>query len=371
MGMKLVAEGTIFSGLAGTVTASCCFPSIVILATGTLLVSWRVGTTKESADGKILLAQSEDGCHWKCWPLSVDAQLESKTGEFHYGPLTCLADGRLLISMMWTDRSNPSLSFFNPQTEGLLPIRTIFAESCDGGLTWNQVRAMDTEPYRTPMPITGAVLELSDGRLACLFEVNKNYSDPRPWRHAAAMKISSDGGKSWPEAHEVANDPTGRLMYWDQRHSLQDNRWVAMFWTYDRESGCDAHIHISQSHDGGRIWTRPRDTGIAGQIAQPVLLKDGRLIVIYIDRFHTRSIRAKVSFDLGMTFSQEDLLVYLHHAGSNDPGQQSESKAYLQDQQLWTFGRVDAAVDSTGDIWVVFYCGTTTTTEIHWARIRV
>lgn len=370
MGMKLVAEGTVFSGTAGTDTANCCFPAVVILADGSMLCSWRAGTTKESADGKIWLARSKDGRNWKSWPLTVDSQFESKTGEFHYGPLTCLEDGRLLISLMWTDRSDPSLPFFNPQTEGLLPIRTIFAESRDGGLTWSQVRAMDTEPYQTPMPITGAVLELADGRLACPFEVNKNYSDQGPWRHAAAIKISSDGGWSWSLAHEVANDPTGRLMYWDQRHSFLNDRWVAMFWTYDREAGRDANIHISHARDGGRFWSPPRDTGITGQIAQPIVLKNGRLVVVYMDRFQTRSIRAKLSLDSGMTFGSEDLLIYAHPTGSSDPGEQSNAKAYLQDQQLWTFGRIDAAADVSGDIFVVFYCGNTTATKIRWTRIR-
>ena len=127
-----------------------------------------MGSTKESADGTIWLARSVDlGKNWQHWPLSIDDTFEGVSGEFHYGPLTLLSDNRILIALMWTDRSNPDLPFFNPETEGLLPIRTIFGESADGGRTWGNIRGMDLAPYQSPMPITGSVLKFPGGA-ACL-----------------------------------------------------------------------------------------------------------------------------------------------------------------------------------------------------------
>jgi len=369
--MKLIDKGIVFAGKPESNTASCCFPGIVRFPDGSLMCSWRTGSTKESPDGKIWLAHSSDsGKSWKHWPLHVSERFGDAPGEFHYGPLTILGDRRLLITLMWTDRSDPSLPFFNPQTEGLLPVRTIFAESTDGGHTWAHLRAMDTAPYQSPMPITGPVLKLPTGRLACCFEVNKHHADTRPWRHAAAMKISSDGGTTWPEAVEVANDPNNRLMFWDQRHSISGDRHTAMFWTYDRTANKDANIHLSLSSDGGRSWTLPKDTGIVGQVAHPVLLSDGRLMVIYIDRFHTRSIRARLSNDYGNTFGEEELVVHQQPRNSADAGVESQSAEYLQDMQLWSFGRIDALADEQGDIWTVFYAGDSRSTGIHWAHIK-
>lgn len=369
--MKLINKGIVFAGAPGTNTASCCFPGIVRLPDGKLMCSWRAGSTKESADGKIWLAHSPDnGNQWNSWPLDVSDQDGEAAGEFHYGPLTVLDDGRLLITLMWTDRSDPSLPFFNPETEGLLPVRTIFAESTDGGRTWSQRRAMDAAPYHSPMPITGPVLRLPSGWLACCFEVNKHYADTRPWRHAAAMKLSSDGGITWPEAVEVANDPSGRLMFWDQRHSIFGDRHVAMFWTYDRSANKDTNIHLSRSSGGGKTWTPPTDTGIVGQVAHPVHLRDGRLMVIYIDRFHTRSIRARLSEDDGRTFSDQVLIIHEQPRNSVDPGDTSQSADYLQDMQLWSFGRVDAVTDNTEDVWIVFYAGDSRATGIHWAHVK-
>jgi BNR repeat-like domain len=370
--MKLIDNGNVFSGIACTATANCCFPAIVLLADGSLMCSWRAGTTKESPDGKIWLARSNSGgSKWDKWPLTLSDTFDGTPGEFHYGPLTEFDDGRLLIALMWTDRSRPLLPFFNPKTEGLLPLRTIFAESTDGGHTWAQTRAMDRAPYHSPMPITGAVIKLSDGRIGCHFEVNKDYYDESPWRHAAAMKISSDGGQTWPEAIEIANDPTNRFMYWDQRHSALGNQHVATFWTYDRKKNSDANIHISHSADDGRTWTLPQDTGITGQVAHPVLLKDQRLAVVFVDRFKSRSILARLSVDGGKSFGSDELVIYTQPGAASDPGNGSDSAAYLQDMRLWTFGRIDALTDSTGDIWIVYYAGCQDATNIHWARIRL
>ena len=184
------------------------------------------------------------------------------------------------------------------------------------------------------------------------------------------MKISSDGGKSWPEAIEVANDASNRLMYWDQHHAVGYDQCITMFWTYDRQNNRDATIHISWSNDFGKTWTPPQDTGIVGQIAQPILLGDGRLVVIYLDRFKTRSIRARLSEDGGRTFGSEELVIYEQPGHSRDQGDQSDPTAYLQDMQLWTFGRIDAIADTSGDIWVIFYGAGENVTNIYWARIR-
>jgi hypothetical protein len=367
--MRLLHESTIFSGVPATEKANCCFPAIARLLNGGLVVTWRTGSQKDSADGKLLLSRSiDDGQSWStpaAIPLGPYANAKI---EPHYGPISVLKDGSLLAAIMLVDRADPSLPFFHPTTEGLLPTHTLFFQSCDGGRSWTGYREMDYAPYHSPMPITGAVLQLGNGELACPFEVNKNYFDTQPWRHAAAWKISRDGGHSWPECVEIANDPTGRLMYWDARYALgADGLCVATFWTYDRTQQCDARIHMSISRDNGRHWSQPRDIGIEGQVCQAVFVDNGGLVLIYVDRFKTRSIRATFSPDLGRSF-RSDIVVYSHAYRPTDI-QSNITANYLQDMDTWTFGRVDAVAGTNRKIEIVYYAGTRDATSIRSATL--
>lgn len=367
--MQLIDQRIIFRGTPGTPTANCCFTALARLPDGTYLVTWRVGSQKDSADGSILLSRSADnGRTWSSpekLPLGPFAEMEC---EPHYAPLTVLSDGRILAAIMWVDRSNPGLPFFHPDTEGLLPTRTLFCESHDAGCTWSNYRVMDAAPYHSPMPITGPVLPLAGGELACQFEVNKNYDDPQQWRHAAAWKISRDGGQTWPECVEVAHDPAERLMYWDARYALApDGFCLATFWTYDRNANRDANIHLSVSHDHGRHWSPPQDTELVGQIAHPVFLADGRLVLIYIDRFRTGSIRAVMSDDMGKSFHGE--IVVFEQPRNQLPLETSTTADYLQEMDAWAFGRIDALTDSDGQISTVFYSGNRDASNVFLCRL--
>lgn len=370
--MKLISQSTVFAGTPGSPTANSCFPAIAELPDRTLLASWRVGSQKDSADGQILLSRSTDqGLSWSEPEKLAAGPWTTDPGEIHYAPLTVLGDNHVLTTLMWVDRSDPARPFFNPTTEGLLPLRTWFCESRDGGRNWGDYRFMDGKPHTGPLAITGPVLALGDGRLACQFEVNKPYEGMEPWRHAAAWKISSDGGYIWPDYVEVANDPTGRVMYWDARYAFDRNgRGIAAFWTYDRQRQCDVNAHLSESSDDGRTWSVPHDLGLVGQVCHPVPLDGDRIIFVYVDRFRTRSIRAALSNDLGRSFV-EDIVVYQHPAAHADCGQDSTATDYLQDMELWTFGRVEAILTGDGTVSVIYYAGNAQATDICHARLRV
>jgi hypothetical protein len=54
-------------------------------------------------------------------------------GSLIFAPLTALTGHKVLMGMMWIDRTNPQLPMFNPETEGLLRMRVLFSESADAG----------------------------------------------------------------------------------------------------------------------------------------------------------------------------------------------------------------------------------------------
>ncbi len=371
--LKLEDEGVAYMGTPASRTEHCGFPGILSLSDDTLLMSWRVGSSKDSADGTIYISRCVDrGRTWSPPAAPFSTSWEGVPGNLHICKFTETGQGHVLACLMWIDRTNPTAPMYNPQTEGIFPMKVLFARSADYGQTWGPLWALDDSPYGSTLGMTGPVLVLRDGRWACQFEVNKPYDDPRPWRQVAALKFSSDEGRIWSAPVEVANDPTGRVRYWDQRHAVApDGDCLATFWTFDAVRSCDLNITLSTSHDGGQTWSPPRDTGLSGQLPYPVFLSDGRLLLLYIDRYETQTVRARLGDTLGRQFDERDTVIYQHCRNVRDPGHDVASSAdHLQDQQRWTFGYVSGATDSQGDVWVTYYSVADGNAKIHWAHMR-
>jgi hypothetical protein len=286
--------------------------------------------------------------------------------------VTPLGEGRLVAALCWVDHCDPSLPFFNEATEGLLDTRIFLARSEDAGATWSKPERMDTTPFRCPTPITGPVLVLASGELACQFETNKHYHDPAPWQHASVIIFSRDGGKSWPEHSVVASDPQKRVFWWDQRPAvLPGGRILDLFWTYDRQAAAYLNIHARESTDHGRTWSDMWDTGVPGQPAPPVPLPDGTLGMVYVDRTAAPVIKMRASRDGGRTWPDNSEVV-IHEASVPS---QTWNKRSMQDAWAemgkFSVGLPATAVARNGDILVVYYSGPATDqTDILWARAR-
>jgi hypothetical protein len=271
------------------------------------------------------------------------------------------------------DYSDPSLPYFNEETEGLLGTRIFFAESRDDGVTWSAPELMDTSPLNMPTPITGPVLLLSNGDLACQFELNKDYYDTSEWRHSSVLMFSRDGGSSWPEHTIVSRDPDNRIFYWDQRPAvLADGRILDLFWTYDNQAALYRNIHARESLDNGRTWSEMWDTGIPGQPAPPVSLSVGSLVMVYMDRTNTPAVKARISEDNGRTWAGgTETAIYLAGTPSQTWKKGSMQDAWAEMAEF-SLGLPAAARLQNGDILVAYYAGTDTDkTDIQWARIRV
>ena len=73
------------------------------------------------------------------------------------------------------------------------PVR-VLARSQDDGATWSDPEPVEIPGFPVPIPITGPILKLGGGDLACQFEVNKPYRDTGTWRHHA--RESFDGART-------------------------------------------------------------------------------------------------------------------------------------------------------------------------------
>ncbi|MCX6030354.1 MAG: sialidase family protein [Chloroflexi bacterium] len=371
--MHILGRGTIFDARTAPSEARfCTFPSLACTESGRLIVSFRTGSAKDSADEDCRVMASDDrGATWQTI-FTGFGDVPPGRGRIRCLGITAACRGRLIGSLGWVDRSDPTLPLFNPQTEGILPTKVLFVESRDSGRFWPAPREVALLPH-TGNAVTGAILSLKNGALALPYEAWKEYGDPDPARHHASLRISADGGATWPELGIVAHDPAGRLLYWDQRLSVdpETGELIAMFWTHDREAGRDLDIHSAAGSPDGRRWSQPASTGIAGQICAPLALDGGRVFAAYVHRHHPPSLRAILSDDCGRTWTAADELVFYEKKAGGESGMhgQRDFADYWADMSIWTFGHPAPLLLPDGDIMVAYYAGDETAMGIHWVRI--
>jgi hypothetical protein len=220
-----------------------------------------------------------------------------------------------------------------------------------------------------PPSLTSPVLKLADGRLALSIETNKPYLDSSKWLQSAVYFYSSDEGRSWSGPVTVAEDPSGRIFNWDLRCAVAPDGRVASFaWTYDTATTSYLDIHRRISRDGGASWSAPEALGISDQAARPAIFPDGSVILAWVDRFGSRSIRARFAPDLAAPFDPStDIAVYQHprpQSASVDTGDM------LASMGMWNFGLPYAEALPGGDAMVVYYAGEAAALDIRWARLR-
>ena len=221
--------------------------------------------------------------------------LDGRRGSLKAAPITRLDGDHLIVAGLWIDREAfPGQPLFNPETEGCLPMTVLLADSHDAGRTWTPWRVVPMPDDIGPPSLTNAVLRLADGRLVLSIESNKPFLDTSKWFQRVVHLRSSDGGATWSAPETVLEDPTGRIANWDQRGAIApDGRLVTFTWTYDFETAEYLNVRRRISADGVAPFGPAEDLGFADQPGHPAVLPDGRVVVAWVDRFGTRSIRAR------------------------------------------------------------------------------
>jgi hypothetical protein len=385
--MQIVDSGILSRGQPDSSRAILTFPTVIALEDGSLLASYRTGTTKDSDDETVEFVRSLDNSRtWsEPWKPFENPTLDGLSGSLRVCYLTELSPGHLLAAALWIDRTTyPGGGLFNEETEGCLPMSVLLADSDDNGESWSPWRLVPMPAEIGPPSLTAPVLMLADGSLALSIETNKQYNDASPWMQKVVFLHSQDhqgttgrqgsGGKPavdqrWGEPVVAGEDPSGRIFYWDLRCGVAPDGRVAIFsWTYDTVATRYLNIHRRISADNGHSWTEAEDLGFADQAARPAMLADRRVLLPYVDRFGTRSIRARLAPAIDAHFDPAtEVVLYQQEQAS---GEQTDSTGeLLGEMSLWTFGLPYAETLSDGTALVVYYAGTDETMDIHWARI--
>lgn len=377
--MNVTAAGLVHNARkASTHQRSTAFTDIAITGDGTLLVTFRAGSERDSLDGHILLYASSD--MGETWELRYDGHGKGDWDDGTLGEVKALSiielePGVLTGTGLWVDRSDPTLPFVNTENQGILPMRIFHTTSTDGGHTWSQRRWMNVTPHRGASPVTEAVIPMPNGVLAQPYETWKDFCIDGPPDQGAYLRFSHDGGETWPQFSTIARHLLRNKYYWDVRigRHPETGQFVGTYWTHDPTLGTDVDIHISWGSPDGSSWTEPIGTGVSGQHCMPIPLGSDRLMFVYPDRKVVNGIGASLSDDFGKTWdAAQQLTVYQSIEGTESGAQGKRSQQELwDDMKAWRFGHPRGVLLPNGEVLVVFYAGDDQFLDIRWARISV
>ncbi len=352
-----------------------CEPRVVRLVSGSIVLSHRVGTTREGADGRPHLARSDDGgVTWRQLGAPFGDALPAGW-DLRGCALAETRDGGLLAVVVALDKTADRPPY-NPRTEGLVDIRNLVARSDDGGESWSE--PWELAGGRHVQLASQGLLALPDGGILCTFETFKTYDDVRRWRYTGGLLRSDDDGRTWGPPVVAARSDADRdpddTMWWDPRIArLASGELVQCYYAFRHANRTEGPVHIAWSGDDGATWTAPASTGLPGQATFPLALPDGRLVVFQQRRAGAQEMVAVPSADGGRTFELEnERIVYRHDAASAPAANGSLSAFdYLMSMDRFTFGHPCGVVTGPDEALVFWYAGGPTRTAIRSARLRI
>jgi len=375
--MRIVDQGIVYAPPESPVhDRVAAFTSLFIDHRGLQVVGFQLGSAKHAVDASLRLCRRAPG--ERTFTTLVErfpTTFAGRPGSLAGAELVEPEPGRWVLATTWFDRSDPARPLFDPETEGLLRSRQLLCESTDRGEHWSDWREIPTGDLKG-CALTGPQLRFAGGRVALALESFKEYDDPTPARHGAWLLLSDDGGRSFPRRELLAQDPHHQVYYWDQRLCLTaDGRgYVALFWTHDRASQRDLTVHLLRGEPGVPVSTPPVDTGITGQIAAPLELRDGRLLMFVVDRNRPPTMTLWESRDAGRSWPGDRKVVVYNHDEQAQLSQGAENidfADYWEDMRKWTFGHPALRQLPTGEVLAVWYAGEPGRMGIRWAEISV
>ncbi len=184
---------------------------------------------------------------------------------------------------------------------------TWMLRSTDGGRTWS-------EKYDCGVGSPHGPTELSDGRLLFVGNCKTATLDVHRAGCAYAPNLcaaeSTDDGLTWRRLCDIPQREGDPLGCYHEPHAVQarDGRIIVHIRNHGPADRRQWGTLQSESSDGGRTFSAPRDIGLTGYPAHLLALRDGRLLTSYGYRLLPSGNRVALSEDNGRTWSAPMIL---------------------------------------------------------------
>ena len=346
-------------------------PVITPLEDGSWIASQHVGTGLATPDNRIeVLLSTDEGVSWAHHADLPAPGIEEEDYNYRGPKISTVPDGRLVMAAGRFQQTEGEM--FNLESEGLQRPEMLLLWSEDLGKTWSepQVVPVDLPPERYTWNGAGSLQQLGADRWMYPLETWKPEGYEGPPDQKAMAVFSADQGQTWGELTVVADDQSGRLLYWDQMcATLTDGRIYTLIWTHLYGTSDDLNNHWTISEDEGRSWTAPRPTNLRGQVCTPIPLADGRVAAIYNHRHDPHGIRVALTEDLEQFDLASEVVVF--DAGREATLGPPKTDNFLAEHLQIAFGKPGGLQLPDGDLITYFWCTAAGVTHTRWVRLRL
>lgn len=282
MMLKLLDHRVVYDNpIPNLVSRHGFFPGIVTLPSDELLGMFCIGEAFESALTVYLTRSGDRGRSWQLQgPLYDDAQDDPPNMD-SMKPLL-LDDGTLIATGYRFLRPDPEV-LINPQTGGVPDGANIISFSRDDGHSWTVPEPMELDAQEI-LELSGPCVQLSDGDVVGVAAPYPMWDGSNPSGCVGVLLRSGDKGRTWSES-VYFRAPEGHIKPYEARIcEMQPGRLVVLLWALDEEAGRSRPNMIVVSHDNGRTWSQPIDTGVPGQASNLIYLGGERLLTVHCHR---------------------------------------------------------------------------------------
>ena len=352
---------TTVSKQMGTPSLSCAFPVTCQLHNNEILCLYRVGHTKHSRDGILLVQKSfDDGISWRDPTTVCDLMGTHIPHSVHAGAICQTKDG-VVHALFTAVLAQDTEEYIFSNTGRKLEQYFYSTQSHDNGATWTHPKVHNIPNTPHLRYINSRPFALPDGDLLVPIEVTKPDG-------CQAIMISrySTSDRQFQPAIWCANDITGKLSFGDPSLArLPQGTIMVLSWTYVNATEATIQAHVTTSYDDGHIWTQPHPIGPICQNAALLAHSGNHMYIAGNVRNPPHGIRLWHSSDAGTTWNTDSPL-QLYDMKTNTisglpPSTSSDTNHANLNGDLWdslpsfTFGAPDLTTTSSNNILLTYY----------------
>ncbi|NUQ62672.1 MAG: exo-alpha-sialidase [Pirellulales bacterium] len=344
------------------------FPGIVQLPSGRLLAMYVLVEKIDETIARTHLSYSDDlGATWHDQGEMYDPRLAGVESEFDecFKPLV-LDDGSLLALGYRFNRPDLAVPIVNPATGGFLCGPDVVSRCVDGGRTWSVPVVMDCGVPET-VELAGSAIQTRSGDILAVGGVFKHWDGTNPTGEVGLLVRSRDRGRTWSNSVYYRDDRDRTAPYEARICEMPDGRLVAIVWAFSHRENKNYPNRYVVSHDGGRSFSAPADTGHLGQAVGVMSLCDNLLLSIHCHRADARNglfVRV-VDFTGDRWNVLDEKLIWEPAAGQSNTGGLAYQVGALQ------FGQAETRRLNNGDVLAYFWGKENGLAKIKAQRLRI